>query len=608
MFVCKEGKFYLNGEEYKLYSGAIHYFRVLPEYWEDRLKKLKAMGLNTVETYVAWNVHEKREGEFVFNGRYDLKKFIEIASKLGLYVIVRPGPYICAEWDFGGFPAWLLKYEDIRLRSNEPKYMFYVKRYLEHLFDEIRDLQISRGGNVIAMQVENEYGSYGRDKEYLEALKNIYRDNGIDCLLFTSDGESRTNLSGGSLQNELMVANFGSHPLKKFADLKELQPNMPLVCGEFWCGWFTNYGGSYNAGSSATQVASYLKEFIRMDAGFNFYMFHGGTNFGFSAGANCYGRYTPDITSYDYGAPLTEWGEYTEKYHLSREVLHKAQGLPMEELPPSPVTKVYDNVKLTEVAELKDCIDDFCIKRDSHLIYHMEHYGQNQGYILYSTEFSGNYADTTLTLSEVHDIAYVYVNGELRGRFNRLDVDYYKGGSDTYKIPLKAFNGTIRIDIIVEAMGRVNYGDKLYDRKGVGEVKIADQRIYGWTVRSMEMESAPNISFSSKENAKENISYPAFFRGNFTAKEKGDTFIDLKGFTKGCVFINGFNLGRYWNIGPERTLYIPSPLLKEENEIVIFEQERAYQNEVSFTKNPIYGSYLPSKSNSNKLLKWFKKR
>ena len=327
-----------------------------------------------------------------------------------------------------------------------------------------------------------------------------------------------------------MVANFGSHPLKKFVDLKELQSDKPLVCGEFWCGWFTNYGGSYNAGSSATQVASYLKEFIKMDAGFNFYMFHGGTNFGFSAGANCYGRYTPDITSYDYGAPLTEWGEYTEKYHLSREVLHKAQGLPMEELPPSPVTKVYDNVKLTEVAELKDCIDDFCIKRDSHLIYHMEHYGQNQGYILYSTEFSGNYADTTLTLSEVHDIAYVYVNGELRGRFNRLDVDYYKGGSDTYKIPLKAFNGTIRIDILVEAMGRVNYGDKLYDRKGVGEVKIADQRIYDWTVRSMEMESAPNINFSSKENAKENISYPAFFRGNFTAKEKGDTFIDLIGF------------------------------------------------------------------------------
>ena len=606
MLKIKNGKFYLNGSEFNLYSGAIHYFRVLPEYWRDRLLKLKAMGLNTVETYVAWNAHEKREGEFDFSGINDVRAFIETAKDLGLYVIVRPGPYICAEWDFGGFPAWLLKYEDLRLRTNEPRYMAYVKRYLEHLFGEIADLQISRGGNIIAMQVENEYGSYGRDKVYLEELKKIYIENGIDCLLFTSDGESRNNLSGGSLENELMVANFGSHPKKKFAELKEMQPNKPLVCGEFWCGWFTNYGGYYNPGSSAGQVASYLKEFIEIGAGFNFYMFHGGTNFGFTSGANCYGRYTPDITSYDYGAPLTEWGEYTEKYHKCREVLLKAQGLEKEELPPSPVTKAYPNVMLDEVAELGKVIDSFAIKSHSHQIYHMEHYGQNQGYILYSTEFSGNYSDTKITLEEVHDIAYVFINGELKGRFNRLDVDYYKGGSDTFEVPIKAFNGKIRIDILVEAMGRVNYGDKLYDKKGVGGVKIGGQRIYGWTIRNMEMSNAPNVTYESKENAKEDISYPAFIKGRFKVEEKRDTFIDLKGFTKGTVFINGFNLGRYWNIGPERTLYLPAPLLKEDNEIVIFEQEKVYKNEILFVEKPIYGDYLPSNSTPKRLFGWFK--
>lgn len=605
MLTCEKGKFYLNGKEFHLYSGAIHYFRVHPEYWRDRLLKLKAMGLNTVETYVAWNTHEKREGEFDFSGANDIKKFIEIAKEIGLYVMVRPGPYICAEWDFGGFPAWLLKYEGLRLRCNEPKYMFFVKRYLERLFDEIRDTQISRGGNVIAMQVENEYGSYGRDKEYLEELKKIYRNAGIDCLLFTSDGESRSCLSGGAIEGELMVANFGSHPKKKFKDLMQMQPDKPLACGEFWCGWFTNYGGRYNAGSTPTQVAEYLKEFIDMGAHFNFYMFHGGTNFGFTAGANCYGRYTPDIVSYDYGAPLNECGDYTEKYHKAREVLFKAQGLPLTQLPPSPIVKAYEKVELSERAFLGDVIDSVAKKYESHLAYHMEHYGQNQGYIIYSTEFSGNYGDTKLTLKEVHDVAYVYVNGELRGRFNRLDVDYYKGETDTYSIPIKAFDGKIKIDIFVEALGRVNYGDKLYDRKGVGEVKIGEQRIYGWTVRCLEMDDVSGVEYQSKEN---NYRYPAFLKGKFTVAEKHDTYLDLDGFSKGCVFINGFNLGRYWNVGPERTLYIPAPLLKDENEIVIFELENATQPYVSFSDRAIYGSFTQDKRKPNKLFNIFKKK
>ena len=598
MFTCKEGRFFLDNNEFKVYSGAIHYFRVMPEYWRDRLLKLKAMGLNVVETYVAWNVHEPKEGEFTFEGIADIERFIRIATELGLYVIVRPGPYICAEWDFGGFPAWLLKYEGLKLRVYDEKYMYYVKRYLDNLLPKIAPYTVGKGGNVIMMQIENEYGSYARDKKYLDAIRTIYRDNGIDCLLFTSDGENKTNLSGGSLEGELMVANFGSNPNKKFRDLKIMQPDKPLMCGEFWCGWFTAYGSHYNPGSTPQQVASYLKEFIDMGAHFNFYMFHGGTNFGYTAGANCYRHYQPDITSYDYGAPLTEWGDYTKKYHACREVLYKARGLELDELPPPPVTASYGKVKLNEVASLKDNLDNVSDKITSTIPYPMEHYGQNSGYILYSTEVSGNYGDTKLTIYDVHDVAYVYVNGGYKGRFNRLDVDYYNGGKDNYEVPLKAFDGTIKIDVLVEAMGRVNYGDKIYDRKGITGMKIADQWISGFTVRTIELDDISKVDYTKNSKA-----CPAFFKGTFEVEEAKDTFIDLKGFTKGTVFINDFKLGRYWNIGPERTLYVPAPLLKEQNEVVIFEQEATYTDTVEFINKPIYGSYLPSSGSLNKKFK-----
>ncbi|MBQ8177761.1 MAG: beta-galactosidase [Clostridia bacterium] len=604
MLTTQNGKFYLDGNEFKLYSGAIHYFRVLPEYWHDRLLKLKAMGLTTVETYVAWNIHEPKEGEFTFDGIADIRKFILTAKELGLYVIVRPGPYICAEWDFGGFPAWLLKYEDVRLRCYEDRYMYYVERYLRKLFEQIADLDYSNGGNIIAMQVENEYGSYGRDKKYLSALKAIYRNAGVKCMLFTSDGEHKSNLSGGRVEDELMVANFGSNPKRKFSDLKEMQPDKPLVCGEFWCGWFTTYCGNYNSGSSASQVAGYLKEFIDLDAGFNFYMFHGGTNFGFTAGANCYRHYLPDIASYDYGAPLTEWGDYTDKYRKCREIIFKARGVEPMALPDRPLTCAYPKVELTEEIGFKQALESVSTLHHSNIPYPMEHYGQNQGYILYTTEFSGSYGDSKLTFENVHDVAYVWVDGEYKGRFNRLDVDYYKGGKDEYSVDVKGFDGTIKIEVLVEAMGRVNYGAKIYDRKGLTGVRIGDQYIYGWEVRTIPLDEIDKLA---KNESQIKAAYPKFYRGSFEIKGAiRDTFIDMQGFTKGCVFINGFNLGRYWNEGPQRTFYIPAPLLKEQNEIVIFEQERAYTNSVGFQEKPIYGKYLPE-NGKPKFRFWFKK-
>lgn len=606
MLTIQNGKFYLDNEEFKLYSGAIHYFRVHPNYWRDRLLKLKAMGLNTVETYVAWNMHESKEGEFNFEGFSDVKRFLSIAKEVGLYAIVRPGPYICAEWDFGGFPAWLLKYEDIALRSFDEKYMYFVKRYLERLFEEIGDMQHSKGGNVIAMQVENEYGSYGRDKKYLSALKKIYRDAGIDCLLFTSDGESKNNLSGGRVEDELMVANFGSHPKRKFVDLKAMQPNKPLVCGEFWCGWFSYFGGRYNGGSTPTQVAGYLKEFIDLDAGFNFYMFHGGTNFGFTSGANCYEHFEPDVTSYDYGAPLTEWGEYTEKYHKCREVLLKAQGLESTPLPPSPVTKAYESVKLTKVGALKDNLEKVGVKHHSNSAYSMEKYGQNQGYILYRTEINGSYSDTELTIEGIHDVAYVYLNGEFKGKFNRLDVNYYKGGKDEIKLSIPSFDGSLKIEVFVEALGRVNYGDKLYDKKGITGIRIGAQRVYDYEIITLPLKDVSKVDYLEKLPD----TYPAFLKGEFEISgEIVDTFIDMKGFTKGAVFINGFNLGRYWNIGPVRTLYIPKYLLGERNEIVVFELERANKMEIDFSPLPIYASFNEDCHKKKGILgNFFKKR
>ncbi len=335
MLTIQNEKFMLNGKPFQIYSGAIHYFRVLPEYWRDRLEKLKAAGFNTVETYVCWNLHEPKKGEFDFTGRLDIERYIKTAQELGLYVIIRPGPYICAEWDFGGLPAWLLKDKNMRLRCNDPVFLQHVSDFYAELFRRLAPLQITQGGNIIAMQVENEYGSYGNDKKYLNRIREIMLENGAEVLLFTADGTQKSMIAGGGIDGVYKTLNFGSRAATAFNALKGVQEHMPRVCMEFWCGWFDHWGGKHHT-RGYKAVLKEMNDFFAQHAGFNFYMFHGGTNFGFTAGANHYLRYSPTITSYDYCALLNEYGDYTPAYHAVRRLMHEKQGLPLGELPPAP--------------------------------------------------------------------------------------------------------------------------------------------------------------------------------------------------------------------------------------------------------------------------------
>ena len=579
MLTTKDGKFFLDGKPFSVYSGAIHYFRVPREYWEDRLLKMKAAGFNTVETYTCWNLHEPREGEFDFTGMLDIAEFLRTAQRVGLYAIVRPGPYICAEWDFGGFPAWLLKDKNMRLRCNYKPYLDCVRRYYTALGAQINGLLDKNGGNIIAMQVENEYGSYGNDKQYLQAIREIMAEAGMDSFLFTSDGDCDWMLSGGGLPDVFKVMNFGSRAKTLLKKLDKYQKNMPYMCGEFWDGWFDHWGDKHHT-RPAAQIEKEIKDFLSMDASFNMYMFHGGTNFGFTAGAN-YGKcFEPTVTSYDYSAPLTEWGAYTPTYHAIRDLLCEKQGIEKGVLPPEPKLQYVGEVQLTQSAGLFENLPNIAEEHYAPAPESMEHFGQNFGYILYSTVIRGKYEPAVLGVEGVHDNAYLFVDGKLKKTYYRHENPKMENG-DGFSVSLGGFKGEKRIDILVDAMGRVNYGKHLYDRKGISRVMLGNQLLFDFTVHTIPMDNLEKLQYGTSVEK-----FPKFFKGTFKAATDADCFVDMSGFKKGCVFVNGFNLGRYWEAGPQVTLYIPKGVLKAENEIVIFEQEGTDRAAVVITDTP----------------------
>lgn len=593
MLEIKNKKFLLDGKPFNIYSGAMHYFRIPHEYWADRLLKLKAAGFNTVETYIAWNIHEPKEEAWDFDGQNNLSAFIKTAQKVGLYVIVRPGPYICAEWEFGGFPSWLLKYDDVQLRCCNEKYLFFVKRYFDKLLPILAPLQLSNGGPIIAIQIENEYGSYGRDKQYLRFLRDLIKTNGITELLFTSDGESKYHLSAGSLDEEFKVVNFGGFPKTSFADLREYQPDAPLMCGEMWCGWFDHFRDRHHHSIDKFAKKTFTRmvnEFFEEDANFNFYMFHGGTNFGFMAGANYDHVYQPTTTSYDYDAPLNEYGDYTVKYFAMRNAMFKNLNITPPPLPPRPKTQNIGKIALTESSGLFDNIENISEHFVDHIPHYMEHYGQDFGMILYHTEIEGNYPETSIGADGVHDIAYVYVNKKLIGRYDRsapLNKRQKKSGVDAtesfdFKIP--AFKGKIEVDILVEAMGRINFNKQIHDRKGVKSIRIGEQYTYDFDIYTISVDKLDILKFNNSNNVK----CPAYFKGHFKTGSDGDCFVSIENFTKGFIFVNGKNLGRYWNVGPQRTLYLPGVWLKNDNEIIIFETEEYKKPVVNITDKPLF--------------------
>lgn len=588
-FTYKGKSFYRNGTPHTILSGAMHYFRIPKEYWHDRLLKLKECGFNTVETYTPWNLHEPREGEFHFSDGLDLSRYIQTAAELGLDVIIRPGPYICAEWELGGLPAWLLTYEKMPLRCYDKTFFSKLKRYYKELLKQVRPHLFSLGGNVIMLQIENEYGSYGNDKEYLGAIADLYREAGMDCLYFTSDGPRLSLLSGGTLDEYPAVANFGSKPEERLAVLEKFRPDQPLMCGEYWCGWFDHWFEQHHT-KTAEEIVSDLEGFFRINASFNFYMFHGGTNFGFMNGANCAEVYAPVVTSYDYCAPLNEAGDRTPTYYAIRDLIAKYHGEPPALTATDTKKAAYGNVTLTAYADLFESLEELATPVHSAAPLFMEDLGQSYGYVLYRSTVKGPIDEGELTIDTVHDRAQIFLDKQPTGVYTR-----WAPPSIEERIPIRLQAGESTVlDLLVENMGRVNYGDKLRDRKGIGAVRLGylgRQHQFGWDIYSLPMESElDRLSFLPAK--KKHYRHPTFFRGELTISDTPcDTFLRLDGFHKGFVKINGFHLGRYFNdAGPQRTLFVPAPVLKTgKNEILVFESDGTNDLTVTFTDTPDLG-------------------
>jgi len=576
--------FLMDGEPYTIVSGAMHYFRIPREYWRDRLTKLKECGFNTVETYTCWNLHEKREGEFDFSGMLDVAAYADEAASLGLNLILRPGPYICSEWEFGGLPAWLLKYGDMAIRCNDPLYLEKVRRYYHALFDELRPRLSTNGGNIIMVQIENEYGSFGNDKDYLRAVVDIYRECGVDVTLFTSDGPCWWMLGGGTLPEYLCVANFGSHPKENFAMLEQFRPDQPKMCGEYWCGWFDHWYEEHHV-REAEELAGLFRDMLEAGASLNFYMFHGGTNFGFMNGANHGGKYEPTITSYDYNALLSEAGDRTPAYYAVRKINEEFFG-PLPPLTAKDSEKAaYGPVELTEECFILDAAPAMTEPVYSAAPKYQESIGQNWGFTLYSTVVKGPREEMTLRADEINDRAVVFMDGEWKGLFER------SRRADKVTVELGR-DESVKMDILLENMGRINYGPEMRDRKGMVGIRFGQQNHYGWQMYplTMEPEQLAKIPFRAKKES--GVKKSSFLRGTLTVEgEPKDTFIRLDGFHHGFVAVNGFNLGRYYNdAGPQKTLYCPAPMLRSgDNEVIVFEMDSSDRNDILFTDTPDLG-------------------
>lgn len=596
--------FYLDGKPFRVISGSIHYFRVVPEYWRDRLEKLKAMGCNTVETYIAWNVHEPKKGVFEFEGRYDLVKFVRTAQELGLYVILRPSPYICAEWEFGGLPAWLLAEDGMRLRACHESFLKHVREYYDRLFPLITPLQITEGGPVILMQVENEYGYYGDDTRYMETMRDLMLERGVTVPLITSDGPFEESLSCGCIDGIHPTGNFGSRTKERFAVLAPYAKGGPLMCAEFWVGWFDHWG---NGGHMHGNPESPQDLDDMLDMGHvNIYMFEGGTNFGFMNGSNYYDELTPDVTSYDYDALLTEAGDFTGKYHKFQKVISKYAPIPKVEFTTEIKKRAYGKLTAVSQTGLLQNLENLSEPIVDNFPVCMEKCGQSYGYILYHSTLKHEQNIERIRLWGANDRANIFVDGrrvvnlydrELDGEYDVL-AGAVKKAQDVNAAPADeeakpqnepvTFAKDAPIDILMENMGRVNFGPLMErQRKGIAEcVQINGHIHYNWTMYPLPLDNIDRLDFD--RDCTEGL--PAFYRFELEVDEACDTFLELDGWGKGCVFLNGFNLGRYWEIGPQKRLYIPAPLLKSgKNEIVVFETEGKATGVIELKDEPDIG-------------------
>ena len=561
-FKVEGDHFLMNGKPYHVHSGSVHYCRIPQEYWKDRLLKARAMGLNTICTYIFWNLHEPQPGRFDFSGNLDVAQYVRTAQEVGVNVIIRPGPYVCSEWDFGGLPSWLLAERGIKVRCADRNYMQAVGRYIGKLGKELAGLQITNGGPIIMVQLENEYGSYGNDKEYLRELKSMLRKAGFDVPLYTSDGGAQYLFESGTLPDVLPVVNFGGEPRGDFKALDAFRKGIPAMCGEYWCGWFTHWGDKAFGRSDVTTDSASVRWMLENDKSFNLYMFDGGTNFGWMAGANFGDRYEPDITSYDYDAPVDEAGRPTHKYYVFRELLSKYQSDPaaLPDVPGTPPTIEIPKIELNAVAPL---VANLPLPKTIVQPKSMEETGQDYGYILYRTKLIGPKSGR-LVVTDIRDYGLVYLNGVFIDTLDRMR------GKNSVVLP-ESGAAEPTLDILVEAMGRVNFGQHLIDRKGITErATLRGITLMNWQVYNLRMDTKflEGLHYCSSDTSDS----PRFFRGTFDLENVGDSFLDLSQWKKGVVWVNGRNLGRFWNIGPQYDLYLPGPWLhRGRNNIVVFD-------------------------------------
>ncbi len=555
----------------------MHYPRIPRAYWRDRFKKAKALGLNAITTYVFWNVHEPKPGQFDFSGNSDVAEFVKEAGEEGLYVILRPGPYVCAEWEWGGYPWWLAHIPGMEVRSFTPPFMEKAERYLKELGKRLAPLQVGHGGPILMVQVENEYGSFGKDHAYMGRIRDTLREAGFDGQLYTADGASNSMLGGGTLPELPAAINFGGGAEGQFANLAKFRPNSPRMNGEFWCGWFDHWGEEHHTTSVPQQTAD-LTWMLDRNISFSLYMFDGGTSFGWMNGANSGGKdFEPDTTSYDYDSPVSEQGRITPKYRAFREAIaaHLPAGTELPPIPIDPPSTVVDKFELTDTASVFDQLPK-PIKADKPLT--MEALGQGYGFVLYRTRPAAAYS-AELKLQGLQDRAQVYVNGiaagviERRLGQNRLTVDVPEGAT---------------LDILVENQGRINYSHALVnEHKGIAGATLAGRELIGWEMFRLPFDHPGSYRYLLGSAAHT----PTLYRGTFNLREVADTNLDLRGWGHGNVWVNGHNLGRFWGIGPQRSLFLPAPWLhKGRNEVIVLDTQPTGTLSLSGVKDPIFGN------------------
>lgn len=584
-FRIGEADFLLDDEPVRIISGSLHYFRVHPDDWADRIEKARLMGLNTIETYVPWNAHSPRRGEFRTDGMLDLARFLRLVGESGMHAIVRPGPFICAEWDRGGLPTWLFADPEVGVRRHEKRFLEMVEEYLGAVLAIVAPLQVDRGGPVVLVQVENEYGAFGDDRAYLEAVADIIRRAGITVPLVTVDQPVDHMLEAGGLDGVLRTASFGSRSAERLRKLRAHQPTGPLMCMEFWDGWFDQWGGHHHT-TSVEQAAEELDTLLAAGASVNVYMFHGGTSFGLTSGANDKGTYRPTVTSYDYDAPLDEAGDPAPKYFAFRDVIARHAPVP-DDLPasrtpaPEPIAPLGEPVPLLGDPGAWGTVTDY---GDPPTLDELEGCPK---LAVYAADLAGSDGPVVLSVAEVRDRATVLLDGDPVGVLER----------ELHAHSLMLPRGRGRLTLVVEDQGGVNYGPRIGEAKGlIGPVRLGDrggdEEVRGWAVRGLDLDAVPGLW--DRTDVRGAGPGPTAWRATFDAQKSERHFLHTSGWGKGIAWVNGFCLGRYWRRGPQQTLFVPGPVVREgRNDLVVLELDVMADPVARFVAAAVLGPLEP---------------